>query len=95
MYLTWNIEFNWDEVRGDKYKEFYLGQSLKIGQDNWWNRGQSLSGVIKGREQGKLSKEDQQKRLEEIRRIKEQEQELMREALYVIFISQSMDAKKD
>lgn len=29
--------FTWDDVKGDKYKEFYLGQSLKL-RPSWFSQ---------------------------------------------------------
>jgi len=36
--------FNWDDVRGDKYKDYYLGQSLKL-RTNWWLEGKMQVGT--------------------------------------------------
>lgn len=69
-------QFSWDDVRGDKFKEYYLGQSLKVRQGSqigvstqgWW-----LDGKLKGDKSNPHS--------EEIERVKQQEQELMMEEL--------------
>jgi len=35
--------FQWDDVRGDKYKEYYLGQTTRL-QTNWWLKGKLAVG---------------------------------------------------
>eukprot|EP01114_Cavostelium_apophysatum_P016400 TRINITY_DN4653_c0_g1_i1.p1 TRINITY_DN4653_c0_g1~~TRINITY_DN4653_c0_g1_i1.p1 ORF type:complete len:296 (-),score=45.23 TRINITY_DN4653_c0_g1_i1:16-903(-) len=70
--------FNWDDVRGDKYKENYLGQSLKL-TSNWWHEGKLKVADVNNKE--KRGAAASQQHLEELRRIKQQDEELMKEAL--------------
>jgi len=71
-------QFNWEDVRGDKYKDYYIGQSMKINTGNWWNRGIGILNVEKGR--GDKTKE-QLVSDSEISKVKQEEQQLMMEAL--------------
>jgi len=76
--------FNWDDIRGDKYKEYYLGQSMRL-QTNWWLDGnlnttastEHLKQTGKREEKPKLSTIDQ----EQLIRVQRKEQQLMMEAL--------------
>jgi hypothetical protein len=67
-------------VRGDKYKEYYLGQSVNINVGNWWNRGSSYYNMQKNFKDKASEKEST---AAEIARVKQEEQDLLMEQLYV------------
>ncbi|XP_073316685.1 uncharacterized protein [Primulina huaijiensis] len=70
-------QFNWDDVKVDKHRENYLGHSLKapVGR---WQKGKDLHWYARDKK-SESSNSDALK--EEIRRIKEEEEQAMREAL--------------
>src|SRR5688500_15061131 len=89
-------EFNWDDVRGDKYKECYLGKlhvalnsrnfsmntlivssgySLKLGGGPWYEQKKAGAATKAAPVTSNSA--------EELNRVKQQEQELLNEALYV------------
>ncbi|TGZ81888.1 hypothetical protein EX30DRAFT_395273 [Ascodesmis nigricans] len=69
-------EFSWDSVKEDKDRENYLGHSLMapVGR---WQKGKNLTWYAEGSDK----KDAADERAEEIRRIKEAEQDALAEAL--------------
>lgn len=70
-------QFSWDDVKVDKHRENYLGHSLKapVGR---WQKGKDLHWYARDKKSESLNMEAAK---EEIRRIKEEEEQAMREAL--------------
>ncbi|KAJ4836857.1 hypothetical protein Tsubulata_030736 [Turnera subulata] len=70
-------QFSWDDVKADKHRENYLGHSIKapVGR---WQKGKDLHWYTRDKNSG-ASNSDALK--EEIRRVKEEEEQAMREAL--------------
>ncbi|XP_052187827.1 uncharacterized protein LOC127798352 [Diospyros lotus] len=70
-------QFTWDDVKVDKHRENYLGHSIKapVGR---WQKGKDLHWYT--RDKNSLSS-DAEAAKEEIRKIKEEEEQAMREAL--------------
>ncbi|KAF8539096.1 kinase phosphorylation protein-domain-containing protein [Trichophaea hybrida] len=71
-------EFSWDTVKEDKDRENYLGHSLMapVGR---WQRGKDLTWYSKANSSSQMTVEEQRK--EEIRRVKEAEQDALAAAL--------------
>lgn len=69
-------QFSWDDVKVDKHRENYLGHSIKapVGR---WQKGKDLHWYARE----KNSKGSDNALKEEIKRIKEEEEQAMREAL--------------
>lgn len=70
-------QFSWDEVKADKHRENYLGHSVKapVGR---WQKGKDLNWYARDKKQGGPNTDAIK---EEIQRVKEQEEQAMREAL--------------
>jgi len=80
-------QFSWDNVRGDKYKEYYLGQSIRLeppgfGKQNagWWLEGK-LQTTQEKKPQVMKQITNQARKEIELSRIKMEEDRLMKEAL--------------
>lgn len=70
-------QFSWDDVKVDKHRENYIGHSIKASVGRW-QKGKDLHWYT--REKGSMSA-DMEAAKEEIKRIKEEEEQAMREAL--------------
>ncbi|KAG4304095.1 hypothetical protein PORY_002459 [Pneumocystis oryctolagi] len=70
--------FRWENVKEDKYRENYLGHSLRapVGR---WQKGRDLTWYAKGKKEATTISRDV--RAEEIRKIKEAEKDALAEAL--------------
>ncbi|XVF00059.1 hypothetical protein REPUB_Repub03eG0253500 [Reevesia pubescens] len=70
-------QFSWEDVKADKHRENYLGHSIKapVGR---WQKGKDLHWYARDKNSGGS---DTEALKEEIRRVKEEEEQAMREAL--------------
>ncbi|KAM6584206.1 hypothetical protein CsatB_011208 [Cannabis sativa] len=70
-------QFTWEDVKVDKHRENYIGHSLKapVGR---WQKGKDLHWYVRDKN---AQSADMEAAKEEIKRIKEEEEQAMREAL--------------
>ncbi|QIX02502.1 hypothetical protein AMS68_008019 [Peltaster fructicola] len=78
------VDFKWDDVRSSQHRENYLGHSLMapVGR---WQKGKDLNWYAKAEDAEKtpedLAADEQQRRKEELRKVKEAEEDAMARAL--------------
>ncbi|KAG0229749.1 hypothetical protein BGW42_001352 [Actinomortierella wolfii] len=76
-------QFSWEQVKEDKHRENYLGNSL-LAPVGRWQKGRDLTWYAKGKEDGSSSKERESEldqRQAELQAIKDAEAEAMAAAL--------------
>jgi hypothetical protein len=85
--MMWLAEFTWDDIKHDKQKEYYLGNSLKANRPTfncpkpntgWWADKNATASTTTTTTTAAASAKD------EILHHKQLEEDLMRQALYVV-----------
>jgi hypothetical protein len=85
-------EFSWDAVKEDKDRENYLGHSLMapVGR---WQRGKDLTWYAKGDSNESMTEDEQRK--EEIKRIKQAEEDAIAAALGLPVPNREVNANEE
>lgn len=87
-------EFSWETVKSDKDRENYLGHSLMapVGR---WQQGRDLGWYAKGsNDQSKSADSERARRAEELRKIKEAEEDALAKALGLPVKPRSREAER-